>query len=141
MERATAEHKLEHWRSVVGPVFQSIWPLDLELQTRATTFKLVQILCATGEAFLEACETIIPFIRPDDERPSTTLFSISRAPDELYKTAPSKMLDLIAAVVGEVLPGSVYALADALSRLRAIDPKLGNTRKFQKLLTYASRQG
>src|SRR6202040_2921464 len=64
MERATAEQKLEHWRTVVGPVFQAIWPLDVELQTSATTFKLVQILLATGEAFPEACDIIIPFIRP-----------------------------------------------------------------------------
>jgi hypothetical protein len=51
------------------------------------------------------------------------------------------MLDLIAAVVGETLPGSVYALGKALSRLRAIDPNVADTRKFQKLLTYASQHG
>jgi hypothetical protein len=101
MERATEEQKLARWRTVVGPVFQAIWPLDVELQTSATTFKLVQILCATGEAFSEACEIIIPFIRPEDTRSETTVFSIARAPDALYKAAPSKMMDMIAAVVGE----------------------------------------
>ena len=136
MERATAEQKLVHWRTVVGPVFQAIWPLDVELQTSATTFKLVQILLATGEAFPEASEIILPFIRPD-RRDQTTVFSISQAPDELYETAPSKMLDMIEAVVGEAAPGSVYSLEKALSRLWAINPKLADTRKFQKLLTYA----
>jgi len=141
MERATAEQKLARWRTVVGPVFQGIWPLDVELQTPAATFKLVQILLATGEAFSEACDVILPFIGPEDPREQTTVFSIAEAPDELYKAAPSKMLDMIAAVVGEALPGSVYALGKALSRLRAIDPKLADTRKFQKLLTYASQHG
>ncbi len=135
MERATAEQKLARWRTVVGPVFQAIWPLDVELQTPATTFKLVQILLATGEAFPEACDIIIPFIQPDDPRAHTTVFSIAEAPDGLYEAAPSKMLDMIAAVVGEALPSSVYALGKVLSRLRAIDPKLADTRKFQKLLT------
>jgi hypothetical protein len=51
------------------------------------------------------------------------------------------MVNLIAAVVGEAIQGSIYALGEALSRLRAIDPKLAETRKFQKLLPYASRQG
>jgi hypothetical protein len=55
-KRATEEEKLAHWRTVVGPVFQAIWPLDVELQTSATTFKHVQILLATGEAFPEACD-------------------------------------------------------------------------------------
>jgi hypothetical protein len=140
MERAT-EEQLAHWRTVVGPVFQAIWPLDVELQTSATTFKLVQILLATGEAFPEACDIMIPFIRPEDPRKETTVFSIAQAPDGLYQAAPSKMLELIAAVVGEALPGSVYALDKALSRLRAIDPKLADTRRFQKLLTCASQHG
>jgi hypothetical protein len=122
-------------------VFQEVWPLDLELQTSAATFKLVQILLATGEAFPEACNIIIPFIRPDSQREQTTVFSISRASDALYEAAPSKMLDMIEAVVGEAPPGSVYSLGNALSRLRAIDPKLADTRKFQKLLTYASEHG
>jgi hypothetical protein len=133
-KRATEEEKLAHWRTVVGPVFQAIWPLDVELQTSATTFKLVQILLATGEAFPEACDIIIPFIRPEDAGAETTVFSISNATDGLYEAVPSKMLDTIVAVVGEALPGTVYALGKALSRLRAIDPKLADTRKFQKLL-------
>jgi hypothetical protein len=122
-------------------VFRSVWPLDVELQTSATTFKLVQILLATGEAFSEACDVIIPFIRPEERRDGTTVFSISQASDDLYQASPSKMLDMIAAVVGEARPGSVYALGKALLRLRTIDPSLGDTRKFQRLLTYASMDG
>jgi hypothetical protein len=141
MQQAPAEQKLARWRTVVGPVFQALWPLDVELQTSAATFKLVQILLATGEAFPEACDIIIPFIRPDDPRAHTTVFSIAEAPDGLYEAASSKMLDMIDAVVGEALPGSVYALGKALSRLRAIDPRLADTRKFPKLLTYASPHG
>src|SRR5262249_23723545 len=44
MEQARPEEKLARWQTVVGPVFQDIWPLDVDLQTSATTFKLVQIL-------------------------------------------------------------------------------------------------
>jgi hypothetical protein len=139
MERATAEQKLARWQQVIGPVFQAIWPLDVELQTPTVTFKLVQILGATGEAFPEACDVIIPFIRPQDPREHTTVFSLAQWPDVLYEATPSRMLDLIAAVVGEAPPGSVYALRKALSRLRAIDPKLADTRKFQRLLTCASQ--
>jgi hypothetical protein len=141
MERATPAQKVARWRTVIGPVFQELWPLDLELQTAAATFKLVQILLATGEAFSEACDIIIPFIRPAGPREQTTVFSIARASDALYESAPSKMLDMVEAVVGEAPPGSVYSLGNALSRLRTIDPKLADTRKFQKLLTYASEHG
>jgi hypothetical protein len=139
MERTKPDQRATRWRTVVGPVFQAIWPLDVELQTPSSTFKLVQILRATGEAFPEAADVIIPFIRPDDPRAQTTVYSLSKAPEALYRTSPEKMLDLIAAVVGDPLPGSVFALGEALSRLREMEPKLADTRKFQKLIAYASQ--
>ena len=37
MEKATPEEKISKWRTVVGPVFESVWPLDVELQTSAST--------------------------------------------------------------------------------------------------------
>ena len=141
MKGATQDQKLARWRTVVGPVFQAIWPLDLELQTSATTFELVQILEASGEAFPEAADIVTPFIRPDDPRQQTSVFSIAEAPDDLYKIAPSKLLDVIAAVVGEGRPGSVYELGKALSRLQSIDPTLSDRRIFQKLLACASQHG
>jgi hypothetical protein len=140
MGSATPGQKIKRWQTVVGAVFRAIWPLDVELQTSAATFQLVQILLATGDAFPEAADVIIPFIRPDDPHAHTTVFSIAEASDALFQVAPSKMLDLIAAVVGEALPGSVYALGKALARLRAVDPSLADTRKFHKLLACASQQ-
>lgn len=138
MERAKPEEKVTRWRTVVGAVFQAIWPLDIELQTSASTFKLTQILLATGDAFPEAADIIIPFIRPDDPRSHTTMFSIAEAPDAFYASAPGKVFDLIAAVVGEATPGGVYALSEALDRISALVPSLTNTRTFQKLRSYAA---
>jgi hypothetical protein len=88
--------------------------------------------------FPEAVDVIIPFIRPDDPHSHSTVFSIAEAAEALYASAPSKMLDLIAAIVGEAAPGSVYALNKALDRIRALHPTLADTKKFQKLLSYAA---
>jgi hypothetical protein len=141
MESAAPEQKRERWRATVGPVFQAIWPLDVELQTPMATFKLVQILRGSGSAFPEAAEIIVPFLRPEDSGSQSTIFSIGEAPDTAFQAAPSKMLDVVAAIVGEVPPRSIYALGKVLSRLRAIDPALAETRKFQMLLTYGSQLG
>jgi hypothetical protein len=138
MEKAKAEKKTAKWRGVVGPVFQSIWPLDVELQTPALTFKLVQILRSSGNAFPEAAIVIIPFIRPEDPQRHSSLYSISKAPDILYSSSPEKMLDLIFAVVGDAPTRSIYGLSKALDRVRAHDPKLADTKKFQKLVSVAS---
>lgn len=138
MERAKPEQKKAQWQKVVGPVFQTLWPLDIELQTHATTFKLVQLLLATGEAFPDAVDAVIPFIRPEERNMNTSVFSISNAPDALYTAAPDKMLDLIVATVGEAPAGSVYALNQVLARLRTAAPQLAHARTFQKLTLSAS---
>lgn len=134
MEGAGPEEKVEQWQTVIGPIFRGAWPLDVELQSRVLTFKLVQILRATGKAFSEAADLIIPFIQPDER----SVYSIVTAADVIYASAPRKVLDLVAAVVGEAAPGSVYRLGDALSKIQALDQSLASTRKFQRLSTYAS---
>jgi hypothetical protein len=141
LEAAKPEERAQLWRTVVGPTFQAIWPLDVDLQTNATTFKLVQVLRATGEAFGQAADVIIPFIRPDDPRSHSTVFSLAEAPDVFYASAPAKVLDLLAAIIGDTPIRPIYALGKVLARVRTIDPMLANTRKFQKLLSYTDDQG
>ena len=138
MEQAKPVEKVARWRNVVGPVFQGIWPLDVELQTAASTFKLVQILRATGEAFPEAADVIMPFIRPDLPGRHSTVYSIAKADDVLFSASPAKMLDLLSAVVADPPPASVHALQQALTRIQAADSKLADTRQFQKLSSYAA---
>ncbi len=138
MEKARPDEKLTRWRNVVGPVFQGIWPLDVELRTAASTFKLVQILRATGEAFPEAADAIIPFILPDRPGRHSTVYSIAKADDILFSSSPAKMLDLLSAVVADPPPASVHALQQALSRIQAADPKLADTVQFQRLRRYAA---
>lgn len=139
MENAKPEEKVKRWREVVGPVFTSIWPLDVELQTSSSNFKLVQILRATGDAFPDAADVIIPFIRAEDERQNTSVYSISEASEILYRAAPEKMLELLTALLGDAPAGSAFGLSKALDRLRKVDPALAKKRKFQKLEIIAGR--
>jgi hypothetical protein len=138
MEAGKPGEKGRLWRNIVGAVFQEIWPLDMELQSSAATFKLVQLLESTGDAFPEAVDAVIPLIRPDEPRGHSTVYSIAEASEALYASAPAKVLDLLTAVVGDAPPGSVYALGKALVRIKAVAPQLAGTRKFQKLSTVAS---
>jgi hypothetical protein len=59
MESVTPDKKAGHWQTVVGPVFDGLWPFDHELQTAASTSKLVQLLLTTGAAF-PAAEKRLP---------------------------------------------------------------------------------
>ena len=62
MRATSPDEGSKRWRTIVGPVFKDIWPLDVELQSNASNFAFVQILTATGDAFPEAAEVIIPFL-------------------------------------------------------------------------------
>jgi hypothetical protein len=138
MEQAKPEEKVDKWNAIVGPVFEAMWPLDVELQGSASTFKLVQLLLATGSAFRQAARVITPFVRPEDPRSHTSVYSISVAPDEIYAANPDEMLSLLVAVVGTAAPGSVHSLRPALERLSGAKPELRGTAQFQRLLTYAA---
>ena len=135
MGATSSDEGAKRWRTLVGPVFKDIWPLDVELQSNASNFAFVQILTATGDAFPEAAEAIIPFIRPDDPRRHTTIFSIAEAPNSFYKVSPPKVLDLVAAIVGDAPSRNFIDIDRALSKIRSVAPELSNTRKFQKLRT------
>ena len=135
MAATSPDERAKRWRTIVGPVFKDIWPLDVELQSNASNFTFVQLLAATGDAFPEAAEAIIPFIRPDDPRRHTAIFSIAQAPDLFYKVCPTKVLDLIAAIVGDSPPRNFINIDQALSKIRSAEPDLANSRKFQKLTT------
>ena len=140
MERAEAATKMERWRDVVGPVFESIWPLDAELQSPSCTFNLVHILRASGPAFPASADTITPFVRPEDPRRHTSLHSISTADDAIYASSPEKVLDLAAAVVGDTPSPGWYGLTRILERIQALAPHLSTSRKFQRLLRVANGQ-
>src|SRR5258707_12761828 len=99
--RAEPGEKEKVWSETVGPVFQGAWPIDVKLQTPRATFKLVQILLATGPAFPSAADIIIPFIRSESPRDHTSVYSISQASEDLYGAAPDKMLNLLSAVAGD----------------------------------------
>jgi hypothetical protein len=121
------------WQTIVGPVFEGAWPLDAELQTPRATFKLVQLLLATGQAFGEAAPVITPFIRPEDPRGHSSVFSISEADPDIYGVAPHRMLNLLSAVAGDAPNRSLYGMSKALEKLQEKAPELAVTKAFQKL--------
>ena len=138
MEGAKDSEKVEMWSVTIGPVFKGAWPLDLELQSSSATFKLVQLLRATGVAFAEAADVILPFVRAEDPRGHTSIFSLSHADQSLYDAAPGKMLELLSAVVGDAPPQSVFSLREALDKIAKASPPLVQSKPYQKLQSQAS---
>jgi hypothetical protein len=95
--------KAARWRSVIGPLFREIWPLDARLRTEGTTRNLVLMALESGEAFPEAVEAILDLI----------------VPYQLYEIAHSLRLEPEHGDLGRRYPLAFVKLANAL-----IDPAL-----------------
>jgi hypothetical protein len=138
MQSASMAAKVKVWGELVGPIFQGAWPLDAELQTPQATFKLVQILLATGPAFGQAAKEIIPFIRAEGPRGHSSIFSIAEAGEEIYGVDPQAMLALLSAVAGDAPDRSLFSLSKALKKLEEKAPEILQTKAFQKLTMQAT---
>jgi len=141
MESASADEKVRVWTDIIRPVFKGAWPLDVELQSSRETFKLVQLLSATGDAFPDAVDVVLPFVRAEDHRDHTSVYSLSEEDQSFYASSPEKVLELLCAVVGDAPPQSIYGLRRALDKLSGAEPKLVRTNRFQKLESQASPYG
>ena len=120
MAQANSGDKITLWESVIGPIFQGAWPLDIDLQTPAATFALVHLLRASEEAFPLAADAVLPFIRADIRHIHSTIVSLSTATEVVFTSAPAKMLDVVSAVVGDTEPGTVYGLGQVLDRMALV---------------------
>ncbi len=137
MQQIDVGRKRQYWCDVLGPVFEGLWPMDVEMLSGRLTFKLIQILRASGDAFPFAADAILPFIRPEEREQGTAIYSLGKADDVIFNSAPEKLLNVVAAAAGEKEKGSIYGLRAVLERIAGADPTLVNGRIFQRLLQMA----
>jgi len=52
------------WRTVIGPLFRDIWPLDARLRSKSTTRNFVMMVLECEAAFPEAVEAILDLVVP-----------------------------------------------------------------------------
>jgi hypothetical protein len=138
MARSPEDQKRATWTNIVGPVFKGLWPQDIDLRSSRHTYKFVQILCASGDAFPDAVNTILRYIEPEPSDRSTTIFSLKEADDIVISSAPQKVLELTWAIVRGSPRGSVPILRPLLNRLQKTCPEVSNTELFKRLMSLGS---
>jgi hypothetical protein len=134
MGNSKPEEKVERWRTVVGPVLQEIWPIDVDIGSNSANDNLFRILISTGDAFLEAADVIIPLMRPEDHKNHLTVISIFSAPSEIYTKYSHKLFEILDIIVNPNAVENIFYLDDVLRRIGENDPRIANSRKFQRLL-------
>lgn len=134
------------FRAAAAPFLREVWPQERSLATPGVSAALADLPATSGEAFVEAVDTIARFLVPfecwsmldyglyGDEGEAKKLAIIN---DEAKARALLKLLDLtVGTSEGAVIP---HDLTDALDQILKVDPALSTSAIFRRLATAARR--
>ncbi len=116
--------KATRWRTVVGPLFGEIWPLDARLRGKSTTRNFVLMALECGDAFPEAVETILDFIVPYELYVLQHSLRFEQHHSDLLWRYPLAFVNLANALIDPALFRVPSDLGTFLQECTAADPNV-----------------
>ena len=127
------ENRPERWKKSIEPVFEKIWPLDIDVQTTSANDSLLELICLSDSAFKKTFSVIFPYMLKNDMQSVkgvNLLLSLSR--DRVWSN-PKEVLDLLSCVLGERPTFQQSELIELLNQIKEGDLRIANTKKFQRI--------
>jgi hypothetical protein len=129
------------WRTVVGPLFANIWPLDARLRSADTTRNLVLMAQESEGAFPETVEAILDLIVPYELYQISISLKLETKHGELVRHFPRPFVRLVNALVDpEVFPVP-SDLAELLQECVAADPTVADDPAYIRLFSLRRQRG
>ena len=125
--------RADRWRSQVGPLFESIWPLDAGARDERTSHTLVLMALECGNAFPDAVEAIEDFIVPHDLATVEASLRLEGPHQETTAQHPSAFLRLLSAITDPRIARVPFDLGKVLDQCRASSPGIERERAFVRL--------
>nr|WP_166178607.1 hypothetical protein [Altererythrobacter segetis] len=136
--RANEDSAETHWRTVVRPILDFLWPRAANLQTRSTTRGLIQLMLDAGSSFPQAVDDFVQFVRPwDQDKPWEFEFLFDEEALSLLRRYPLHAITLLDAHVGD--HGVPVKLNEILDGIEADNPEVAKSEKFGALRGLARR--
>ena len=134
--RGDAAERKQIWQSKVRPWLQDYWPPAMGRNTTGTSKWMVAMLSECGDAFPDAAEWSLPYLRPLDGH---DLYCLSQ--NEHAEQHPDWMLQVLVKVaVADILPvHERHILHGILETLRATKPELAADSRFRDLFRIATQ--
>jgi hypothetical protein len=126
-------NKATRWRTIVGPAFQAIWPLDARLRSKETTRSLVLMTLECGEAFPEAVEAILDLIVPYQLYQIAHSLRLEANHSELVRQYPLAFVKLTNSLIDPALFAVPSDLAGLLQECLAADPSIADDDAYVRL--------
>jgi hypothetical protein len=125
--------KQTRWRTVIGPLFGAIWPLDARLRAKGTTRNLVLMALESEAAFPEVVEAILDVIVPYELYQLAHSLRLEGKHSELVRQYPRAFVRLVNALIDPAafrVPGDLAAF---LQECAAADPAVVNDPAYIRL--------
>lgn len=127
------ENGAERWRTLVGPVFQSIWPLDAALRSAETSKHLVNIALNAGEAFPEAVAAVADLIVPYQLYRIAHSLLLREERGTLHREYPVAFVRLLNALIDPQVAPVPDDLGTVLDDCGQASPEIVNDPGFRRL--------
>jgi hypothetical protein len=125
--------KAERWRTVVGPLFRDIWPLDAKLRTEATSENLVLMALRCEGAFPDAVEAIVDVVVPYQLYAMSTFLGLEQPHDLLVSEHPVAFVRLANALIDPAAYTIPSDLATLLQECVSANPQIVNDPGYIRL--------
>ena len=125
--------RADRWRSHVGPLFESIWPLDAGTRNGRTSHTLVLMTLECGDAFPDAVAAIEDLVVPHDIATVETSLRLEGPHQEVTAQHPSAFLRLLNAITDPKIARVPFDLGKVLDQCRASSPGIEREPAFIRL--------
>jgi len=125
--------RADRWRSHVGPLFESIWPLDAGTRDGRTSHTLVLMSLECGDAFPDAVAAIEDLVVPHDIPTIETSLRLEGPHQDVTAQHSSAFLRLLNTIIDPKVARVPFDLGQVLDRCREGSPGVERERAFIRL--------
>ena len=133
--------KAERWRTVYGPLFRDIWPLDAGLRSEATTRNIIHMVLECEGAFPDAVEAVLDLIVPYQLYALAHSLRLEPRHNELVRQFPVAFVRLANAIIDPAQFPAPSDLAMLLQECVAANPAVANEPSYIRLFGLRRQRG
>jgi len=133
--------KAERWRTVYGPLFRDIWPLDARLRSEQTTRNIIHMVLECEGAFPDAVESVLDLIVPYQLYALAHSLRLEPRHDELVRQFPAAFVRLANAIIDPAQFPVPNDLATLLQECVAENPAVANEPSYIRLFGLRRQRG